>query len=190
MQSELRSFSFIFETNNMKKIIALASIITTVNISCNSQSNNNNKTNNTGQKMENKMSAADKVVKTEEEWKKQLTPEQYDVVRKKGTERAFTGVYWDKFDKGTYYCVACGNPLFMSDSKFDAGCGWPSFYEPISDSSVLYHVDNSFGMERKEVVCCKCDAHLGHIFDDGPKPTGLRFCMNSASLRFEKEKAK
>lgn len=171
----------------MKKIIVSIAVIATVNASCNSQPNNNNKTNNTGQKMDNKVSDSGKVVKTEEEWKKQLTEEQYYVTRRKGTERAFTGAYWNTFDKGTYYCVACGSPLFRSDSKFDAGCGWPSFYEPVSETSVQYHIDKSLGMERKEVVCGKCDAHLGHVFDDGPPPTGLRFCMNSASLRFEKD---
>ena len=171
----------------MKKTIVLMAAIACINASCNSQSNNNNKTNNTDQKMENKMADTGKVVKTEEEWKKQLSAEQYEVARKKGTERPFTGEYWDKFDRGVYYCVACNNALFVSDSKFDAGCGWPSFYEPISKNSVEYHVDKTFGMERKEVVCGKCDSHLGHVFDDGPPPTGLRFCMNSVSLRFEKK---
>lgn len=170
----------------MKKTILLTAVIATLNINCNSQSNDSNKTN-ANQKMENKISDTEKIVKTDEEWKQQLTPEQYKITRKKGTERAFTGTYWNTFDKGVYSCIACNNALFVSDSKFDAGCGWPSFYEPISKISVQYHVDKSYGMERKEVVCGKCDAHLGHVFDDGPPPTGLRFCMNSASLRFEKK---
>jgi len=171
----------------MKKIILLIAVIASVTISCNSQSNDNNKLNNKDQKMENKISDTNKIVKSDEEWKKQLTEEEYEVTRKKGTERPFTGAYWNTFDKGTYYCVACNNPLFVSDSKFDAGCGWPSFYEPISKNSVEYHTDKTYGMERTEVVCGRCGAHLGHVFDDGPPPTGKRFCMNSASLRFEKK---
>ena len=125
---------------------------------------------------------ADKVTKTDQEWKEQLSPEQYQVARRCGTERAFTGKYWNTKDKGTYNCVCCGEPLFTSETKFDSGTGWPSFYQPVAEGAVATHTDKSYGMERTEVRCAKCDAHLGHVFDDSPTPTGLRFCMNSASL--------
>ncbi len=120
-----------------------------------------------------------------EAWKKVLSPDLYAVAREAATERAFTGKYWDADTKGTYYCAACGNVLFRSDAKFASSCGWPSFFESIRPNSVVYKSDNSYGMVRTEVLCGRCDAHLGHIFDDGPPPTHKRFCMNSISLDFE-----
>ena len=135
-----------------------------------------------------KKADAGELVKSDEEWKRLLTPEQYDVLRMKGTERAFTGKYWNTKADGTYVCAGCGTELFTSADKFDSGCGWPSYTKAVDDGRIVEHRDESHGMVRTEVVCAKCGGHLGHVFDDGPAPTGMRYCINSASLDFHEKR--
>ena len=129
---------------------------------------------------------AEKVEKSDAEWRETLTPEQYRVLRQAGTERAFTGKYWDHKGEGTYVCAGCDQELFASGTKFDSGCGWPSFWDAIEPGRIEKRLDTSYGMRRMEVLCARCGGHLGHIFDDGPEPTGQRYCINSASLKFQK----
>lgn len=169
---------------NTAYIIVLFAVILTA---C----NNSNKKNMDNQKKENPVFSntdTQKVNISNDEWKKILPKDVYDIAREKGTERAFTGKYYEHKDVGTYYCAACGNPLFNSNGKFESSCGWPSFFEPITKGSIIYAPDNTYGMKRTEVMCGRCKSHLGHVFEDGPPPTGLRYCINSVILDFEKAK--
>ena len=137
--------------------------------------------------MSDPKSPAEKVQLSDEDWRKRLSPEQFHVLREKGTERAFTGKFWNAHDKATYVCAGCGAPLFSSETKYDSGSGWPSFYQPLEEQAVSTSVDRGYGMVRTEVHCARCGGHLGHIFEDGPQPTGLRYCVNSMSLEQKKE---
>ena len=174
------------------KYFAVFMLTTILWLSCYHKNNQKNpgKMENPDQKNNPVYSRTDssKVVVKDEDWKKMLSPEVYYIARQKGTERPFTSPFETSKEIGTYYCAACGNPLFRSDTKFESGCGWPSFYEPISKSSIIYLPDNTLGMKRTEVECGRCKAHLGHVFEDGPPPTGLRYCINGVVLDFEKAK--
>jgi peptide-methionine (R)-S-oxide reductase len=174
---------------SMKKLFALSLLAAaTLVVGCNSASTPNQTAVPESPAVSAKTATtalSSKVMKSDEEWKKELTPEQYRILRKKGTERAFTGAFWNTKDEGTYKCAGCGEMLFASDTKYDSGCGWPSFYAPANKTVIAEAEDNSHFMQRIEVLCAKCGGHLGHVFDDGPQPTGLRYCINSAALTFE-----
>ena len=173
-------------TTHFRSLICLFGCLISMTSCTFSQNNKVTSTKNDTLKTDNMNTSFD-IQKTDEEWKKELTPEQYAVLREKGTERPFTGKFEDHWEPGTYTCAACGNELFKSDTKFDAGCGWPSFYEALDKTKVIERIDKSHGMMRTEIICAKCGGHLGHVFNDGPNPTGLRYCINSVSLGFKKK---
>ena len=172
------------------RYITIALLVLSILQGCNNENNKNNteKMNNEKKNPVYSRNDSSKVVMKEEDWKDILSPDVYYVARQKGTERPYSSKFETLKDVGTYYCAACGNALFKSDTKFESGCGWPSFYEPISKGSIIYKPDNTLGMTRTEVECGRCKSHLGHVFDDGPKPTGLRYCINGVVLDFEKAK--
>ncbi len=179
--------------NDIKKYTTALLLFTIIVVGCNAQNKpNKKKTMDTLNKKNNLVYSttdASKVMLAEDEWKKILSPEVYEVARQKGTERPWSSKFESFKEVGTYYCAACGNALFKSDTKFESGCGWPSFYESISKSAIIYTPDNTHGMQRTEVQCGRCKSHLGHVFEDGPKPTGLRYCINGVVLDFEKAQA-
>ena len=169
---------------NMRNTIFLFALLFTLSqAACAQKQNQKEKMN-----LTNNFPQNERIEKTDEEWKKELSPEQYRILREKGTERAFTGKYWDNHESGKYYCAACNLHLFDSETKFESGCGWPSFFAPASKIVISEQSDISYGMVRKEVMCAKCGGHLGHVFEDGPKPTGLRYCINSESIKFVADK--
>ena len=175
----------------MRTVFYTLILLTAISAGCADSAKENKLTAMDSSKKENTIysnSDSGKVNINNDEWKKMLPEDVYHIAREKGTERAFTGKFWDHKEVGTYYCAACGNPLFNSNGKFESNCGWPSFFEPINKGSIIYAPDNSYGMKRTEVMCGRCKAHLGHVFEDGPPPTGLRYCINSVILDFQKAK--